>query len=221
MQTNVPEIRTYFPEHLFDFDLTGEQLFDIMQLQTNVRISLTIIDKYSGRCIAMNTVYLREDTSQEEIPAFPFAVVCEPVKFAKRVLSDLHNHNIFSVSQVCSECLQSLRLWIAGILIRHPKLTLYSVAMLCVLTVVSIFFLHTSSVNAQSDHINSKYFTVIEVEAGDTLWEIAQEYRTSEYYSLQDYIKEVREINHISGDEITSGCYLTIPYYAEEPLTAE
>ncbi len=126
-----------------------------------------------------------------------------------------------ALSETVLELLYSLKLRIASVLIRYPKLTLYCVATTCILTVFCIFFLRTSLVNAQSDHASTKYFTVIEVEAGDTLWGIAKEYRTSEYASLQEYIKEVREINHISGDEITSGCFLTIPYFAEEPLVKE
>lgn len=102
-------------------------------------------------------------------------------------------------------------------LIRHPKRFLYSLTTVFVVAVFCVFFLQASPVNAQSDQVNSKYFTVIEVESGDTLWNIAQEYRTSEYSSIEEYIKEIQAINHISGDAITSGCYLTVPYYAEAP----
>lgn len=107
----------------------------------------------------------------------------------------------------------------AAELTEHPRRFLYSLTGIVVLTVFCIFFLQTSPVNAQSEHVSSKYFTVVEVESGDTLWDIAQEYKTSEYSSTQEYIEEIQAINHISGDAITSGCYLTIPYYAEAPLS--
>ena len=51
---------------------------------------------------------------------------------------------------------------------------------------------------------------------GDTLWDIAKEYRTEEYSDISSYIAEVREINHLSSNQITDGMYLCIPYYSEE-----
>ncbi len=60
-----------------------------------------------------------------------------------------------------------------------------------------------------------KYFLQIQIEEGDTMWDIAGVYMTSQYESIGEYISEVEKINHISRDEITSGCYLIVPYYAE------
>ena len=56
----------------------------------------------------------------------------------------------------------------------------------------------------------------IRVSSGDTLWDIAKEYRTEEYSDISSYIAEVREINHLSSNQITDGMYLCIPYYSEE-----
>ena len=61
-----------------------------------------------------------------------------------------------------------------------------------------------------------KYYTSIRVYSGDTLWDIAKEYRTEEYSDISSYIAEVREINHLSSNQITDGMYLCIPYYSEE-----
>ena len=61
-----------------------------------------------------------------------------------------------------------------------------------------------------------KYYTSIRVSSGDTLWDIAKEYRTEEYSDISSYIAEVREINHLSSNQITDGMYLCIPYYSEE-----
>ena len=36
------------------------------------------------------------------------------------------------------------------------------------------------------------------------------------YASYTDYIDEVKQINHISGDDIHAGEYLTIPYYSAQ-----
>lgn len=120
-----------------------------------------------------------------------------------------------------SVLLQSIKYFIAQILLKHPRFALYSAATTLMVALVFIFLPQTApSLNAQADHVNSKYYTTIQVESGDTLWDIALEYRTVEYSSIQAYINEVKDINHIIGDEITSGCYLTIPYYAEEPMVS-
>ena len=49
-----------------------------------------------------------------------------------------------------------------------------------------------------------------------SLWEIAEEYMSEEYASVEDYIKEVKEINHLTEDLIYEGAYLCIPYYSSE-----
>ncbi len=63
-----------------------------------------------------------------------------------------------------------------------------------------------------------KYYTSIVVEKGDTLWDIASEYMTPEYSTIEDYILEVRSLNHLTGDGIHAGEHLTIPYYSNEIL---
>lgn len=127
---------------------------------------------------------------------------------------DIRNFNM-----ILRSIIMNLKLWIARMFIKHPKVTLYCSATGFIIGLLCIVLLKTTpEVNAQSEHVNTKYFTTISVEAGDTLWDIAEEYRTVEYASVQDYIDEVKEINHITGDDITTGCYLTVPYYAEKPI---
>lgn len=116
------------------------------------------------------------------------------------------------------ELFQTFQYSIGKWLFHQPRLVLYFVIAMITIVITCIFILHTGPVlNAQSEHENTKYFTTIEVKAGDTLWDIAQEYQTVGYSSTEAYLDEIRSINHIVGDEITSGCYLTIPYYAETP----
>lgn len=63
-----------------------------------------------------------------------------------------------------------------------------------------------------------KYYTSIVIEPGDSLWEIASKYMTSEYKNIEDYMFEVKTLNHLIDDEIMAGEYLTIPYYSTEIL---
>ena len=86
--------------------------------------------------------------------------------------------------------------------------------------VTFLLIFHFTPQNTQADSEPKaptyKYYTSIRVSSGDTLWDIAKEYRTEEYSDISSYIAEVREINHLSSNQITDGMYLCIPYYSEE-----
>lgn len=71
--------------------------------------------------------------------------------------------------------------------------------------------------NAKQDHTLYKYYTSIQVAEGDSLWTIAKTYCDEENY--QDYnafIMEVKQLNHMTGDSLYIGEYLTIPYYSAD-----
>lgn len=78
----------------------------------------------------------------------------------------------------------------------------------------------TSRIQARAEGLPQdpvyKYYTSIQVNSGDTLWEIAERYRTEEYKDIPSYIEEVKEINHLTSSHITDGMYLCIPYYTSE-----
>ena len=48
------------------------------------------------------------------------------------------------------------------------------------------------------------------VFSGDTLWSIAVENITPEYAGIEEYIQEIRSLNHLSDDGIHAGRYLMI-----------
>lgn len=75
-----------------------------------------------------------------------------------------------------------------------------------------------SKVNASEEYQSYKYYTSVEVKTGDSLWSIAGTYRTAEYHDVNEYIREVKEINHLTGDDIHAGAYLTVPYYSSQYL---
>lgn len=73
------------------------------------------------------------------------------------------------------------------------------------------------SIKAQAAPAESsyKYYTSIQVQKGDTLWNIADSYMTEEYADMNEYINEICRINHIGDGRIHAGEYLTIPYYSD------
>lgn len=62
-----------------------------------------------------------------------------------------------------------------------------------------------------------KYYTNIQIQKGDTLWEIADQYMDDVHYeSKQEYILEVMRMNHMNDTHLTAGKKLIVPYYAEK-----
>ena len=86
-------------------------------------------------------------------------------------------------------------------------------SIVALVVVCSIMFgtIHTQAAPAET---TNKYYTSVQIESGDTLWAIANEYITDEYTDINAYIREVCSINHISEDEIHAGQYIVVPYYA-------
>lgn len=69
--------------------------------------------------------------------------------------------------------------------------------------------------NASDEDVLYKYYTSIEVQQGDTLWTIADQYM-QEDDDRSDYIQELKEINQLQNDTIHAGDFLTVAYYSNE-----
>ena len=70
--------------------------------------------------------------------------------------------------------------------------------------------------SAHDDKIDKemKYYKSIEIQNGDTLWDIAGEYVSNIYYeSTQDYIDEIKEVNGLTSNMIHQGQHLIVVYY--------
>ena len=80
----------------------------------------------------------------------------------------------------------------------------------------SVFY-NTRSVDAHSNdnacNKQTKYYKTIQINSGDTLWDIADQYMDDHYDNIYMYIKELKEINGLNSDNIQDGQYLTISYY--------
>lgn len=69
----------------------------------------------------------------------------------------------------------------------------------------------------ETDTVYYKYYANIEIQPGDTLWALADEYMSDQYESRAAYLAEVRQLNGIGdSDSIVSGQYLVMPYYSTE-----
>ncbi len=62
----------------------------------------------------------------------------------------------------------------------------------------------------------NKYYKSVRVEAGDTLWTIADEYIADLNIDKQEYIAEICALNDICEDEIHAGDYIVVAYYSQD-----
>lgn len=106
----------------------------------------------------------------------------------------------------------------------HKRANLHRNILLALLTTILLFLCILIGSNivsscrskAAAQNNSYKYYTSIEIEKGDTLWKIAEEYMSSEYVNVQDYVDEIKEVNHLGDDDIHAGQYLMVPYFSTE-----
>ena len=60
--------------------------------------------------------------------------------------------------------------------------------------------------------VGSTCYKSIEIEQGDTLWELAEKYMTDDYLSVQEYVQDLKRMNHLTDDTIISGQHLIVAY---------
>lgn len=96
---------------------------------------------------------------------------------------------------------------------------LFLISSLCLALVFALVFGSILSKADTKEYATNyyKYFTNIEIQPGDTLWELSEAYMGEQYESRADYIAEVLSINGLrDGDSIVSGQHLLLPYYSVE-----
>ena len=88
-------------------------------------------------------------------------------------------------------------------------------AALFVITVGSIVCgsIFSSAKDSTTDMPRQKYYKSITIEEGDSLWSIAQKYRTDAYDDTQEYIDELMQLNGLTSKTIHEGQHLIVAYY--------
>ena len=94
-----------------------------------------------------------------------------------------------------------------------PKRIVVTIALLLAAVILAGGSISGFARARREEDASYKYYTSILVENGDTLWSIALENMTPEYEQIEEYISEVRRLNHLCGDNIRAGEYLTLPRY--------
>ena len=83
------------------------------------------------------------------------------------------------------------------------------------LFVILLFFLMSTKSMADNKEPLFKYYKSIQIQPGDTLYALSQEYVNPEMNDVDSFIEEVSYINNLEEDScLYEGNYIVVPYYA-------
>ena len=92
------------------------------------------------------------------------------------------------------------------------------VILLMILAFCSGFFGHTL-LNARAEEKTAvqlnRYYTSVQLRQGDNLWNLADQYYKGSGYSKAEYVEELKRMNGLKSEQIHSGEFLTVVYFAE------
>ncbi len=101
------------------------------------------------------------------------------------------------------------------VIVRNRKLMLIAAL---IFSFIFAFIFFSNRAAAENSQAVYTYFTSYEIQSGDTLWTISDKFMTAENSDRKAFIKHIKELNHLSSDEITAGNYLIIEYSSFEEL---
>lgn len=93
-------------------------------------------------------------------------------------------------------------------------ITAFSLA-ICIF-MVSGNHMRSHEVQASAVHHQETVYQSIRVNAGDTLWSIADSYMDGSDMDREAYMKEIKRINHITEKDLQAGSYIIVPSYVED-----
>lgn len=94
------------------------------------------------------------------------------------------------------------------------------IVLVCVLVIFAVILIGNSIITfagSRAEQPVHKYYTSVQLQKGDSLWSLADQYAVSDRTSRAQFIDEVCELNGISEDNtLHSGEYLVVSYYSLE-----
>ena len=96
----------------------------------------------------------------------------------------------------------------------RKKLKWIGIGLLLIVLLVTFIFT-TKTVTAKREIDRVKQVTSIQIQKGDTLWSIATRYISDEYKDVNEYIAEIMHSNGLASEDIHTGNYIIVPYYAD------
>lgn len=104
---------------------------------------------------------------------------------------------------------------------RNAFLQKVAIAVLGIAVVVLAILLFAPSVNAEAESNVSyeKRIVSVRVAEDDSLWKIAERFYCEEKESIPEFVRSIKETNHLESDTIYPDTYLVIQYYVKKTLS--
>ena len=96
-----------------------------------------------------------------------------------------------------------------------------AIAVLGVVVVILVILLFAPSVKAEAESTVSyeKRIVSVRVTENDSLWKIAERFYCEEKESIPEFVRSIKETNHLESDTIYPETYLVIQYYVKKTLS--
>lgn len=104
---------------------------------------------------------------------------------------------------------------------RKELLQKVAFAVFGVAVVVLAILLFAPSVQAEAESTVSyeKRIVSVRVTENDSLWKIAERFYCEEKESIPEFVRSIKETNHLESDTIYPDTYLVIQYYVKKTLS--
>lgn len=96
-----------------------------------------------------------------------------------------------------------------------------AIAFLGVAVIILAILLFAPSVQAEAESTVSyeKRIVSVRVAENDSLWKIAERFYCEEKESIPEFVRSIKETNHLESDTIYPDTYLVIRYYVKKTLS--
>lgn len=94
------------------------------------------------------------------------------------------------------------------------RMGLLTISFVILLAVLLFLFLSKPASAIDPEEMTYKYFTVVTINDGDTLWNMADQYGYNNRHN--DFVKEVMEMNNMKDSKIIEGQWIVVPFYSTE-----
>lgn len=87
---------------------------------------------------------------------------------------------------------------------------------IAVLLLIILFFVPSGKAEAESNISYETRIVSVRVTENDSLWKIAERFYCEEKESIPEFIRSIKDINHLDSDTIYPDTYLVIQYYVRK-----
>lgn len=87
---------------------------------------------------------------------------------------------------------------------------------IAVLLLIILFFVPSGKAEAESNVSYETRIVSVRVTENDSLWKIAERFYCEEKESIPEFIRSIKDINHLDSDTIYPDTYLVIQYYVRK-----